>query len=102
MQARNYEYDKVMTKFEKLIEKHFLQHSNTRLVRRQIITLTALYDPITYNFEIGCCDETNNVAFGSEVTFYYEMNKKELQINYGTIGNFTKSNSSQIERIKLL
>lgn len=39
---------------------------------------------------------------GSEVWFEYNTKQNELTVNYGTIGNYTKSNIYQVKRVNLV
>lgn len=53
-------------------------------------------------FELGFYNkETCKVDFGSSVSFRYSTNE-ELCVNYGTIGSFTKENTYQVRRAKLI
>ena len=42
------------------------------------------------------------VDFGSDITLYYSSEEGQLQVNYGTIGHYTKNDIYQVKRVKLL
>lgn len=95
------EYQTLIVKVEDIIKKFITEPYGAVITRKQL--RTGLWDEIEIMFEVGFHnDEENRIDFGSDVWFEYNTKKNELAVNYGTIGNYTKSNIYQVKRVNLV
>lgn len=95
------EYQMLIAQVEEIIKKYITEPYGAVISRKQL--RTGLWDEIEILFEVGFHNETENrIDFGSDVWFEYNTKKNELAINYGTIGNYTKSNIYQVKRVNLV
>lgn len=95
------EYKTLIAKVEDVIKKFITEPYGAVISRRQL--RTGLWDEIEIMFEVGFHNEAENrIDFGSDIWFEYNTKKNELAINYGTIGNYTKSNVYQVKRVNLV
>ena len=61
------------------------------------------YGHLDIYFEVGFYNDTEKrIDFGSSIDFDYDGSKKELAINYGTCGRFTKANIYQFKRAQVI
>ena len=95
------EYRTLIALVEATIKEYITDPYGAVLTRKQL--RTGLWDEIEIMFEVGFHNvEENRIDFGSDVWFEYNTKKNELAINYGTIGNYTKSNIYQVKRVNLV
>lgn len=95
------EYQILIAQVEDIIKKFITDPYGAVISRRQLGR--GLWDEIEIMFEVGFHNNAENrIDFGSDVWFRYSTKENELAVNYGTIGNYTKSNIYQVKRVNLV
>lgn len=95
------EYNTLIAKVEDVIKKFITEPYGAVISRRQL--RAGIRDAIGIMFEVGFRNEAENrIDFGSDVWFEYNTKQNELTVNYGTIGNYTKSDIYQVKRVNLV
>ena len=73
------------------------------VVARRFIKHGCWSKDVEFYFEIGFYNpEENRIDFGSDTSFEYNSNKRELSVNHGCCGSFTKKNIYQFKRALLI
>ena len=95
------EKNRLIAKLEDIVNKFIVHPHGAMITQRDI--LTGLWGETEIHFNIGFYNESEKrVDFGSNVWFEYNTKENELLVNYGTIGNYTKSNIYQVKRVKMV
>lgn len=95
------EKNRLIAKLENIVNKFIVNPHGAMITQRDI--RMSLYGETEIHFNIGFYNESEKrVDFASDVWFEYNIKKNELLVNYGTIGNYTKSNIYQVKRVKMI
>lgn len=95
------EKSRLIAKLEDIVNKFIVNPHGALITQRDI--LTGLWGETEIHFNIGFYNEAEKrVDFASNVWFEYNTKMNELLVNYGTIGNYTKSNIYQVKRVKMV
>lgn len=95
------EYTKLLTKLEDILNELIVEPHGATIIQRDI--RMGLWNETEIHFQIGFYNEADQrVDFASDAWFEYNTKKNELLVNYGTIGNYTKSNVYQVRRVKMI
>lgn len=95
------EKNRLIAKLEDIVNKFIVNPHGAMITQRDI--RIGLWSETEIHFNIGFYNESEKkVDFGSDVWFEYNTKKNELLVNYGTIGNYTKSNIYQVKRVKMI
>ena len=97
----NTEKNRIIAKLEDIVNKFIVNPHGAMITQRDI--RMGLWNETEIHFNIGFYNESEKrVDFASDVWFEYNTKKNELLVNYGTIGNYTKSNIYQVKRVKMV
>ena len=95
------EKNRLIAKLEDIVNKFIVNPHGAMITQRDISI--GLWGETEIHFNIGFYNEAEKkVDFASDVWFEYNTKKNELLVNYGTIGNYTKSNIYQVKRVKMV
>lgn len=95
------EKNRLITKLEDIVNK-FIVNPHGAMITQQDIRI-GLCSETEIHFNIGFYNEAEKrIDFASDAWFEYNTKKNELLVNYGTIGNYTKSNIYQVKRVKMI
>ena len=95
------EKNRLIAKLEDIVNKFIVNPHGAMITQRDI--RIGLWGETEIHFNIGFYNEAEKkVDFASDVWFEYNTKKNELLVNYGTIGNYTKSNIYQVKRVKMV
>lgn len=95
------EKNRLIAKLEDIVNKFIVNPHGAMITQRDI--RIGLWSETEIHFNIGFYNESEKrVDFASDVWFEYNTKKNELLVNYGTIGNYTKSNIYQVKRVKMV
>lgn len=95
------EKNRLIAKLEDIVNKFIVNPHGAMITQRDI--RIGLWSETEIHFNIGFYNEAEKrVDFASDVWFEYNTKKNELLVNYGTIGNYTKSNTYQVKRVKMI
>lgn len=95
------EKNRLIAKLEDIVNKFIVNPHGAMITQRDI--RIGLWSETEIHFNIGFYNEAEKrVDFASDVWFEYNTKKNELLVNYGTIGNYTKSNIYQVKRVKMV
>ena len=95
------EKSRLIAKLEDIVNKFIVNPHGAMITQRDI--RIGLWGETEIHFNIGFYNEAEKkVDFASDVWFEYNTKKNELLVNYGTIGNYTKSNIYQVKRVKMV
>lgn len=87
---------------ESIIKKSILEESSAVLCRKYIVHGPA-ENHIYISFELGFFNETENrIDFGSDIICYFDTSKDVLQVNTSTCGPYSKLDTYQVQRLRLL
>ena len=85
------EKNRLIAKLEDIVNKFIVNPHGAMITQRDI--RIGLWSETEIHFNIGFYNEAEKrVDFASDAWFEYNTKKNELLVNYGTIGNYTKSN----------
>lgn len=97
----NVEKNRLIAKLEGIVNELIVKPHGSMITQKDI--RMGLWNEIEIQFNIGFYSEAEKrVDFASDVWFEYNTKKSELLVNYGTIGNYTKSNTYQVKRVKMV
>lgn len=95
------EKNRLIEKLEDIVNKFIVNPHGAMITQRDI--RIGLWSETEIHFNIGFYNEAEKrVDFASDAWFEYNTKKNELLVNYGTIGNYTKSNIYQVKRVKMV
>lgn len=95
------EKNRLIAKLEDIVNKFIVNPHGAMITQKDI--RIGLWSETEIHFNIGFYNEAEKrVDFASDAWFEYNINKNELLVNYGTIGNYTKSNIYQVKRVKMV
>lgn len=95
------EKNRLIAKLEDIVNKFIVNPHGAMITQRDI--RIGLWSETEIHFNIGFYNESEKrVDFASDAWFEYNTKKNELLVNYGTIGNYTKSNIYQVKRVKMV
>ena len=92
------EYKKFLDELTEFVTNDIVVPTGAHLCR--ISLRDGFRDNVEVTFELGFKTPEGKVDFGSDC--WFEYNHKGLNINYGTIGSWTRENKYQVLRIKML
>ena len=95
------EKNRLIAKLEDIVNKFIVNPHGAMITQRDI--RIGLWSETEIQFNIGFYNEAEKrVDFASDAWFEYNTKKNELLVNYGTIGNYSKSNIYQVKRVKMI
>ena len=95
------EKNRLIAKLEDIVNEMIVKPHGSMITQKDI--RIGLWNETEIHFNIGFYNEAEKrVDFTSEAWFEYNTKKNELLVNYGTIGNYTKSNIYQVKRVKMV
>lgn len=95
------EKNRLITTLEDIVNKFIVNPHGAMITQRDI--RIGLWSETEIHFNIGFYNESEKrVDFASDAWFEYNTKKNELLVNYGTVGNYTKSNIYQVKRVKMV
>ena len=95
------EKSRLIAKLEDIVNELIVKPHGAMITQKDI--RIGLWSETEIHFNIGFYNEAEKrVDFASDAWFEYNTKKNELLVNYGTIGNYTKSNIYQVKRVKMV
>ena len=95
------EKSRLIAKLEDIVNELIVKPHGAMITQKDI--RMGLWSETEIHFQIGFFHEAENrIDFASDAWFEYNTKKNELLVNYGTIGNYTKSNTYQVKRVKMI
>lgn len=93
----------LLTKDLDNILNHYFVTPVESVVARRFIQHGCWSRDVEFYFEVGFYNpEENRIDFGSDTSFEYDSKKRELSVNHGCCGSFTKKNIYQFKRAMLI